>query len=68
MKNQGQATLEYLILLSIMAVVALKSASMFGLFLSDSFGDFARVLSVYLSVGVCKDNCFWAGYINGYEN
>ncbi|MBY0516140.1 MAG: hypothetical protein K2P81_04485 [Bacteriovoracaceae bacterium] len=65
-KSTGQAAVEYLFVLVFMVLIASKISARFNTFFRDSIGNLGHVLSQNLSVGVCKSNCFFAGYGNGY--
>lgn len=63
--ERGQATIEYLFILVFIALLASQIVTNFGNFFGKSLGNFAHVLSGQLTVGVCKSNCFYDGYVNG---
>jgi len=63
-KNAGQAVVEYIFILSFIALMGTKMTSMFSTMMADSIGNLAFVLSNELTVGVCKDNCFFDGFKN----
>ncbi|MFN8369000.1 MAG: hypothetical protein U0T83_00070 [Bacteriovoracaceae bacterium] len=63
-RNGGQALTEYIFILSFIALIGTKMTSMFSTMMADSIGNLAFVLSSELTVGVCKDNCFFDGYKN----
>ena len=66
--QQGQATIEYVLLLVFIMLVGVKGINMFNDFVSKSFGNLAHVLSVHLTVGACKKDCWHEGHQNGYTN
>jgi hypothetical protein len=63
----GQATVEYIFILAIAIMLGLQITGKFANFFRDQLGKVGHVLSTHLVVGVCKDNCFFGGYKNGYE-
>lgn len=63
--ERGQATIEYLFILVFIALLASQIVTNFGNFFGKSLGNFAHVLSGQLTVGICKSNCFYDGYVNG---
>ncbi|MBF0208509.1 MAG: hypothetical protein HQK53_16660 [Oligoflexia bacterium] len=67
-KSTGQAVVEYVLILAIMAFISVKAAGSVRKTMNNAFGQFSKVLSIHLTVGVCKDSCFFSGYINGGEN
>ena len=67
-KNRGQATVEFILLIAFSITLTLKSVSIINEFLGDSVGNIGHELSMNLRVGVCKENCFFSGYINGHGN
>jgi hypothetical protein len=66
LNSQGQAAVEYIIVLLFSVLIMVKIVNLFGDFFSDSLGNLGHVLSINLKVGVCKDRCFHSGYKNGY--
>jgi hypothetical protein len=67
MKNQqGQAAVEYLLVLLFVVMVSLKMVGSFNDFLRDSTGNLGHVLSQNLIVGICDQLCFFANYENGF--
>lgn len=65
--KSGQALIEYIILLAVVGFISTNAVKKLGSFLAQSSGNLSYVLSVHLSVGVCKENCFFSGYENGQE-
>ncbi len=65
-KSDGQATLEYLFIMVFVLTLSLKLVGSFSEFMRDSVGNLGHVLSTNLTVGVCKKECFFSGYRNGY--
>jgi hypothetical protein len=69
----GQALIEYLIVLALLAFVGVKTVGTFSRYLGESMGVLGQVLSIHLTTGVCgvngsQPNCFFSGYKNGKEN
>lgn len=67
-KSSGQAIVEYLLILSFAVVVSFKIITTFSGFFQESMGSLGNILTVHLMTGVCKSDCFFAGYKNGREN
>lgn len=66
--NRGQALVEYILILAFLSVIGSRFVSGVGNSLSSKMGTLAHVLSVNLSVGVCKSECNFSGYKNGYKS
>ena len=66
-KSAGQATLEYLFVMLFIVSISVKMVGAFSDFMRDSVGNLGHVLSMNLTVGVCKDQCFYGGFKNGYN-
>lgn len=62
--EEGQTTLEYILLMSIVVLIAGLVWSKFGSFMTDMYGDFNEMLSSSLTTGVCSTDCFFSGYAN----
>jgi hypothetical protein len=65
--SRGQATIEYLFLLVFIVGLTFKMVGGFTSFMTDSIGNLGHVLSYNLSVGVCKEECFYTGFRNGHQ-
>ena len=65
--NGGQATVEYIFILAFILLISVKVTNLFTGFFRDSMGNVGHVLSSNVTVGVCAHECFFAGYVNGYE-
>ncbi len=63
----GQSTIEYMMVLAFIAMISFAMVKKVGEFMGDQVGSLAHVLSIHLSVGVCKDSCFYSQYVNGKE-
>ena len=66
--NFGQATVEYLLILSFILIISLKLVDSFTEFMVDNIGSLGHVMSYNLSVGVCNEECFYDGYKNGFKS
>lgn len=67
LKRQGQAVVEYLLLLSMTLLIGYNLFNTVRSFMSDSLGNLNTYLSYHLSPGVCKNNCFVSNYADGNE-
>ena len=63
----GQATVEYLLLIAFLMILSIKMIGGFTEFMTGSIGNLGHVLTYNLSVGVCNEECFFAGYKNGFQ-
>jgi len=63
----GQATVEYIFILAFAVVLGFKTTNLFTNFFKNIMGGVGHTLSTNLTVGVCPNKCFFAGYVNGYE-
>jgi len=64
-KNSGQALVEYLVVFSFMAIIAIKLATGIQGFIKTTMGGLSKALTMQLSSGVCKSNCFYKSFSNG---
>jgi Flp pilus assembly pilin Flp len=64
LNQDGQTTIEYILLLGLVAFIAVMVWGKFSDFMTESFGDFNQRLSSSLTTGVCPRICFYEGYIN----
>lgn len=62
--RQGQALIEYLIVFSFIALIAVNLVKGLGNFMGGTVGSLAYELTQQLTTGVCKSQCFYDGYIN----
>jgi hypothetical protein len=65
--HSGQATVEYIFILAFVLFLGFKVTNLFTGFLRDSMGNVGHVLSLNVTVGVCPKDCYFAGFVNGYE-
>lgn len=63
--SRGQATIEYLLLVAFLLVLAVKMVGGFTDYMTGTLGNLGHVLTYNLSVGVCKSECFYPGHFNG---
>lgn len=66
--NFGQATVEYILLLAFLMTISLTLVNSFTGFMTSNIGNLSHVLSYNLSVGVCREECFFSSYRNGYRS
>jgi hypothetical protein len=62
----GQATVEYIFILAFAMLIGVRMTDMFSKFFQGAMGGVGHALSSNVTVGVCADDCFFAGYVNGY--
>lgn len=62
--EEGQTTIEYVLILSLVVVVGVVVWNKFGNFTQDVYGNFNETLSKSLTTGVCAQDCFFQGYEN----
>lgn len=65
--HSGQAMVEYILVLVFASFIGVNLVQSFSEFFRDSFGSLGHSLSINLNVGVCPENCFFAGYKNGFK-
>ncbi len=63
--QNGQALIEYLLVIVLVSFIATKAIKQLGSFMGSSAGNLAHQLSQYLTVGVCARECYFDGYKNG---
>ena len=66
--SAGQATVEYILIFALMAMIGLGMVRGIGGALSTSIKTLSYVLTQELSSGVCRDRCFYSGYKNEISN
>jgi Flp pilus assembly pilin Flp len=64
LKNSGQALIEYLILFSFMALIAINMVKGMGGMLTSSIGTIGQQLTQQLTIGVCEKECWYSEYEN----
>ena len=62
--TKGQALIEYLFIFSFMTFVTMNMVKGLGTTLFKSVGYIGYELTEQLTVGVCKNECFYSGYSN----
>ena len=62
--DRGQATIEYLLVFAMVALIAVALVKAVGLAMGGSMGLLGTSLSDQLSVGVCEDWCYYDGFVN----
>ena len=65
-RDAGQATIEYLFVMIFLILVSVKLVGAFTDFMRDSVGNLGHVLTMNLTTGVCKEDCFFPNYENGF--
>ena len=65
-RSFGQATIEYLVVMIFLILVSIKLVGAFSTFMRDSMGNLGHVMTMNLTTGVCKKECFYPSYKNGY--
>lgn len=65
--SSGQAVIEYIMMLSLAVLLAIRMSISIKDALTESFGVLADTISMHLTVGVCRDRCFFTNYKNGRE-
>lgn len=63
--KRGQALVEYVLLMVFLIILGTKLVSGFTDFARTSIGNLGHVLSINLTTGVCKKDCFFEAYSNG---
>jgi hypothetical protein len=63
----GQATVEYIFILAFVVFIGFKISNLFSNFFRDSMGNVGHVLSTNVTVGVCPQQCYFEGYVNGFS-
>ncbi len=66
--SAGQATVEYILIFALMAMIGLGMVRGIGTALSTSIRSLSFVLTQELTTGVCKGRCFFSGYKNEISN
>jgi len=66
--NSGQATVEYILIFALMAMIGLGMVRGIGTAVSSSVKKLSFVLTQELSTGICPKRCFYTGYRNGVNN
>ena len=64
MRASGQALIEYLLIFSFMTFISISMVKGLGTTLFKSVGFMGYELSEQFTIGVCKTDCFYSGYVN----
>ncbi len=64
MGAKGQALIEYLLIFSFMTFIGINMVRGLGKTMTTSVGVLGYELTEQFTVGVCKEMCFYNGYIN----
>ena len=64
MDIRGQATVEYILIFALVALIAVALIKAVGLAVGNGMGLLGTSLSEHLSVGVCKEWCYYDGFVN----
>ena len=62
--KRGQATVEYILIFGLMALIAVGLVKSISAVIGKSVGGLGTALSNHLSIGVCKRFCFYDGFRN----
>lgn len=63
----GQATIEYILLFGLMAMIAVAMAKAMTGTMQNSMGGLGAAMTNYLTTGVCKEFCYFSNYENGIK-
>ena len=63
-KHAGQAMIEYLLLFSFMALIAINMVKGMGGMMTSSIQTIGYQLTQQLTIGVCERECWFTGYEN----
>ena len=63
--KEGQATVEFLLVLLFLMVLAWQFFKYIGLFVGNHIGGFGYHLTDFLATGVCENHCVFHGFQNG---
>lgn len=61
---KGQALIEYILIFSFIALVSVGFVKSLNSLMNKSVGSLAYEVTEQLTVGVCKKNCFFNGFLN----
>jgi hypothetical protein len=62
--HSGQALIEYLLIFCFMVFLSINLVKGLGKTTLQTVGYLGYELTEHLTVGVCKKNCFFSGYLN----
>jgi uncharacterized membrane protein len=63
----GQATVEYIFILAFAVILGFNIINAYTDFFKNSMAGVSHVLSTHLTVGVCRQICWFDGYQNSYQ-
>ena len=63
-RAEGQALIEYLLIFVFMTFIAISMVKGLGKTLISSVGHMGFEITEQLTIGVCKQACFFSGYAN----
>lgn len=66
-KSLGQATVEYVFVLAVVTALGFEVTRRFTDFFQGQLGRVGHVLSSHLIIGICPSECYFAGYLNGFQ-
>lgn len=64
MSTRGQALIEYLLIFSFMTFITISMVKGLGKTVLSSVGYMGYEITEQFTIGVCKSECFFSGYIN----
>lgn len=64
MSTRGQALIEYLLIFSFMTFITISMVKGLGKTLFSSVGYMGYEITEQFTIGVCKSECFFSGYMN----
>lgn len=64
LRASGQALIEYLLIFSFMTFITITMVKGLGKTLFTSVGYLGYELTEQMTIGVCKEHCFYSGYVN----
>lgn len=67
MKSGGQALVEYILILVVIALIAVKFLNSLSKAMGEGMGALATNLSNELTTGVCSRECFSDAFKNGHK-
>lgn len=68
LNKKGQALVEYLLLVVFLVMISSKVLISFTDFMRESVGGLGHTMTMNLMVGICKEECFYSNYKNGYKS
>ncbi len=62
--QRGQAVIEYILIFAFITFLSVSFVKSLNLIMTNSIGSLAYELTEQLTVGVCKQRCFYSGFEN----